>query len=161
MQPEKAEKFTLHLLRLWLRLLNVQYDPRKLCCTVTWKIIDTSTFTNIVISFQRWIPEEIFGMTWHRRFSWIPTFCPFCRASHYEILENLSFRFEKQLASRSLVYISGSVTSHTLRKSFSELLQLLRENLQHSQKRMNRVRLYVVNLTTNLTKAIKQGNRLH
>ena len=42
----KEYKFTLQLVRPRRHLLNVQYDPWKKYFTVTWKTMDTSTFTN-------------------------------------------------------------------------------------------------------------------
>ena len=41
----KEYKFTLQWVRPRLHLLNVQYDPWKIDFTVTWKTMDTSTFT--------------------------------------------------------------------------------------------------------------------
>ena len=55
----KEYKFTLQWVRPRLHLLNVQYDPWKMYFTVTWKIMDTSTFTNCLNPSQPWIPEKI------------------------------------------------------------------------------------------------------
>ena len=54
----KENKFTLQWVRLRLHFLNVKYDPWKIYFTVTWKIIDTSTFTNCLNSSEPWIPEK-------------------------------------------------------------------------------------------------------
>ena len=72
-------------------------------------------------------------------------FCPFCRANHYENLENPKSKLETEFASRSMTYPSGRILSHSLQKRFSKLLQFLPENLQHTQKRMNKMRLTAVN----------------
>ena len=48
----KEYKFTLQGARSRLHLLNVQYDPWKIDFTVTWKLMDTSTFTNWFNSLQ-------------------------------------------------------------------------------------------------------------
>ena len=48
----KEYKFTLQWVRPRLHLLNVQYDPWKVYFTVTWKTMDTSTFTNWLKSLQ-------------------------------------------------------------------------------------------------------------
>ena len=48
----KEYKFTLQWVRPRLHLLNVQYDPWKIYFTVTWKTMDTSTFTNLPNSLK-------------------------------------------------------------------------------------------------------------
>ena len=50
----KENKFTLQWKRPRLHLLNVQYDPWKTYFTVTWKTMDTSTFTNWLIDSNRY-----------------------------------------------------------------------------------------------------------
>ena len=75
----------------------------------------------------------------------IPTFCPFCTANHYENLGNPSLKLDVEFASRSMTYLSGQVISHSEQKRFSKLLQFLPKNLQHTQKRMNKMRLSAVN----------------
>ena len=51
-------KLTLQWMRLKLHLLNVQYDPSKLNFTVTWKVIDTISFTKCLNASQPWFPEK-------------------------------------------------------------------------------------------------------
>ena len=75
----------------------------------------------------------------------IPTFCPFCTANHYQNLGNLSLKLETECASRSMTYPSGGDINHSLQKRFSNLLQFLPKNLQHTQKRMNKMRLSALN----------------
>ena len=60
-KPCKAEgiKFILQRKRLRLHLLNVQNDHGKIYSTVTWKTMDTGTFTKFLISSHPWIPEKI------------------------------------------------------------------------------------------------------
>ena len=48
----KVYKFTLQWVIPRLHLLNVQYDRWKIYFTVTWKTMDTSTFTNWLNSLQ-------------------------------------------------------------------------------------------------------------
>ena len=43
---QRGYKFTLLWVRLRQLLLNVQYDPWKIFFTVTWKMLDTSIYTN-------------------------------------------------------------------------------------------------------------------
>ena len=60
-------------------------------------------------------------------------FCSFCTAGHYKNLENPSLKLETEFASRSMTHPSGRGISHSLQKKFSKLLQVLPENLQHTQ----------------------------
>ena len=55
----KEYKCTLQWVTLRLPSLNVQYDLWKIYFTVTWKFMDTSTFTKCLNSSQTWIPEKI------------------------------------------------------------------------------------------------------
>ena len=55
------------------------------------------------------------------------------------------FKLEGEFAFRNMTNPSGRVISHSLHKRFSELLQLLPKNLQHTQWRMNKMRLSAVN----------------
>ena len=48
---------------------------------------------------------------------------------------------EIEFASRSMIYPSGKVISHSLHKRFPKLLNFFPENLQHTQERMNKMRL--------------------
>ena len=72
-------------------------------------------------------------------------FCPFCTANNYEKLREPSLKLEIEFASRSMIYHSGRVISHSLQKRFSKLWQFLPKNLQYTQKRMNKMRLSAVN----------------
>ena len=75
----------------------------------------------------------------------IPTFCPFCTTNHSENLAISSLKLEAELASRIMTHPSGKFINHSLHKNFSRLLQFLPENLQHTQWRMNKLRLSAVN----------------
>ena len=130
---EREFKFTLQWVRLKLHLLNVQYDPWKRVFTVTWKIPDTSIFTNCLTSAQPGVPEKIVRQTWFRRMTKILTFSPFCTASYYGKLENPSSRLETRVASRSLTYPARKIISHSFRKKFLKLLLSLPEIFQHTQ----------------------------
>ena len=55
----RAYIFIPHWVRPRLHLLNVQYDPWKSYFTVTWKIMDTSSFKNCFNSLQHWLLEGI------------------------------------------------------------------------------------------------------
>ena len=52
-----------------------------------------------------------------------------------------------EFASQSMTYPPGRVISHSLHMRFSKLLHFLPENLQHTQWRMNMLRLSAVNFT--------------
>ena len=53
---------------------------------------------------------------------------------------------------------SGGVISHSLHKRFSKLLPFLPENLQHTQKRMNKMKLSAVNfIRKSRSKSINNG----
>ena len=54
----KEYKFTLQWVLPRLHLLNVQYDPWKLYFTVTWKTMDTITFTKWFSSLQHEISRR-------------------------------------------------------------------------------------------------------
>ena len=98
----KEYKFTPRWVRPKLLLLNVQYDLWIIHFTVTWKAMDTSTFTNWLNSLQHYFLEEIARQTWYQRMYRIATFCPFCTANHYENLENPSLKVETEFASWSM-----------------------------------------------------------
>ena len=72
-------------------------------------------------------------------------FCPFCTANQYENLKNPCLKLQTEFAYRSMTYLSGRVINHSLHKRFSKLLQFLPENLQRTQKRMNKIKLSAVN----------------
>ena len=55
-------KFTLPWVRPRLNLMNVEYDPWNIHFTVTWKIIDTSTFKNCLSLSQPWFPEKNYSV---------------------------------------------------------------------------------------------------
>ena len=74
----------------------------------------------------------------------LPTFCPFCTASHYGNIENPSLGLETEFASPSMTCLSGRVISHNSLGKFSKLLQFLPGNLQQTQEMMNRMGLSVV-----------------
>ena len=85
-------------------------------------------------------------------------FCPFCTTNHYETLENPSLKLETEFASQSMTYPPGRVISHSLHMRFSKLLHFLAENLQHTQWRMNKLRLSAVNfIKKSLTKSYNNG----
>ena len=63
----------------------------------------------------------------------------------YENLESPSLKLETEFASRSMNHPSGRVISQSLQKKFSKMSQFLPENLQHTQKRINKTRLSAVN----------------
>ena len=53
------DKYTPQWVRLRLHLLKVHYNLWKVYYTVTWEIVDASTFTNRLISLQPWSLETI------------------------------------------------------------------------------------------------------
>ena len=54
-------------------------------------------------------------------------------SKRYESLGHPSLKLEIQFASRSTIYPSGRVISHSVQKRFSKLLQFLPKNHQHTQ----------------------------
>ena len=56
-----------------------------------------------------------------------------------------NFKLYTEFASRSMIYSSGRAVRNSLHKSSSKMLQFLPENLQHTQLRMNKMRLSAVN----------------
>ena len=63
----KDYNFTLHWVRPRLPWLTVQHDPWNFYSTVSWKIMDTSTFRKWLNSLQHWILEEIARKTSYKR----------------------------------------------------------------------------------------------
>ena len=127
----KEYKFTLQWVTPKVHLLNVQYHPWKKNFTVTWKIMDRSTFTTCLTLSQLRFPEKFNPWTWYQRMSRIPIFCPFSTASHYKNIENPSLKWDTEFAYQGLTLPSGRVISHNVQREFLKLLQFLLENLEH------------------------------
>ena len=67
-------------------------------------------------------------------------------------------KVETELAFRIMTDPSGKVTSHSLQKKFSKLLQFHTGNLQHTQWRMNKTRLSAVKfIRKSWSKSINKG----
>ena len=64
-----------------------------------------------------------------------------------------------EFAYRSMTYPSERVISHSLHEKFSELLQFLPENLEHTHERKNKMRLSAVNfIRKSCSKSFNNGN---
>ena len=86
----KENKFTLRWVRLWMHLLNVHYDPRKIYFTVTWKVVEAVTFTNCLNSSQPKLQKKKCSIDMIPKYvENSEKFCPFCTAGQYE---NIKFQ---------------------------------------------------------------------
>ena len=82
-------------------------------------------------------------------------YCPFYTESHYEKSKNPALRLETEFASPSMASPSGRVICHNLHEKILKMLPFLPESFQHTQKRMNRTSLSVINfIEKSLSKSI-------
>ena len=79
------------------------------------------------------------------KMSRVPTFCPFCTASHGDNIKNPSLKWETKFASPSLTSFSGRAISYSSRRKLLKLVQFFPQNLQHTIEMRNNMRLSVVN----------------
>ena len=124
--------------------LNVQYDHWKRYYTITWETTDISTFTNCLKSSQLWALKKVLG-----RFD--TKECKEIRLPGHSVkqaitrISNTQIEDGAEFTSRNKTYPSRRVISHSVHRKFLKLLQIRPEKLQYTQKRMNSMRLSVVN----------------
>ena len=120
--------------------------------------MDTEKISNCLNSSQPWILEKNFRKTWIHKISRIPTFCPVCRASHYEKLKNLRSKAETEFAIRCVTYPLGNVINQSFHRKFLQFLQICPQYLEHKRKMMTTMRTPLSNsFKKSWTKSFNKG----
>ena len=84
----------------------------------------------------------------------------FQTANHYEKIENIGLKLEKELTSPRLIELSGKVTKHSLHEKFLKLSESHAEQRLRAQQRLILKGGKMVNSLTSLSKSLKNGSLL-